>query len=97
MGALLQEILQKKKELLAVTKQHGILNVRLFGSAIRGEDTPQSDIDLLVDLEKGRTLLDLGGATVKLQDLFGRKVDIVTDCGLHWYLRENILKEARRL
>ena len=97
MAALLSEVRQKKKEILEVARQHGILNVRLFGSAVRGEDTPHSDIDFLVDLEKGRTLLDLGGATVKLQNLFGRKVDIVTDGGLHWYLREQILKEARRL
>jgi predicted nucleotidyltransferase len=71
--------------------------VRIFGSVARGEDTAQSDIDLLVDLEKGRTLLDLGGALVQLQDLLGRRVDIVTERGLHWYLREKILREARPL
>ncbi len=92
-----QELQQKKKEILVVARQHGILNVRLFGSVARGEENPQSDIDFLVDLEEGCTLLDLGGALVKLQELLGRKVDIVTERGLHWYLREKIMKEARPL
>ena len=73
------------------------MNIRIFGSVARGEDNLQSDIDLLVDLEKGRTLFDLGGALVKLQDLLGRKVDIVTERGLHWYLREKIMEEAKPL
>jgi predicted nucleotidyltransferase len=93
----LQAVQQKRQEILAVTRVHGLLNVRIFGSIVRGEDTPQSDIDFLVDLEEGRTLLDMGGALIKLQELLGRKVDIVTERGLHWYLRDNILKEAQPL
>jgi len=93
----LQIVQQRKKEIIAVARAHGLVNVRIFGSVARGEDTAQSDIDLLVDLEKGRTLLDLGGALVQLQDLLGRRVDIVTERGLHWYLREKILREARPL
>ena len=88
---------QKKKNILKVARAHGIVNIRIFGSVIRDEATPHSDIDLLVDLEKGRSLLDLGGASIKLQELLGRKVDIVTERGLHWYLRERILKEAQPL
>jgi len=93
----LQKIQQKKEEILVVAQQHGIMNIRIFGSVARGEDNLQSDIDLLVDLEKGRTLFDLGGALIQLQDLLGRKVDIVTERGLHWYLREKIMKEAKPL
>lgn len=85
---------QKKREILEVARSHGLLNVRVFGSVARGEDTYQSDVDLLVDLEEGRTLLDLGGASIKLQELLGRKVDIVTERGLHWYLKDKILTEA---
>ncbi len=92
-----QVVQQMKKEILAVARAHGLVNVRIFGSVARGDDTAQSDLDLLVDLEKGRTLLDLGGALMKLQELLGRKVDIVTERGLHWYLREKILREARPL
>jgi len=92
-----QEIQQRKKEILAVAREHGIVNVRVFGSVARGDETLQSDVDFLVELEKGRTLLDLGGAVIKLQELLGRKVDIVTERGLHWYLRDRIIQEARPL
>ena len=92
-----QEIQQKKKEILLVAQQHGIVNIRIFGSIARGDDNLQSDVDLLVDLEQRRTLFDLGGALIKLQDLLGRKVDIVTERGLHWYLKEKIMKEAKPL
>jgi len=67
----LQAIQQKRQGILAVARDHGLLNVRIFGSVARGDGTPQSDIDLLVDLDKGRTLLDMGGALVKLQELLG--------------------------
>ncbi len=95
--AELQKIQQRKKEILLIARQHGIVNLRIFGSVARGEETPQSDIDFLVDLEEGRTLFDLGGALVRFQELLGRKVDVVTERGLHWYLREQIMKEARPL
>lgn len=88
---------QRKQDIFEVARIHGLVNIRVFGSVVRGEDTPSSDIDLLVDLEKGRSLLDLGGASVLLQEILGRKVDIVTERGLHWYIRDNILKEARPL
>ncbi len=93
----LQIIRHKKRAILDIARTHGILNVRVFGSVARGEDTPLSDIDFLVDLETGRSLLDIGGALVQLEQLLGCKVDIVTERGLHWYLREKILKEAQSL
>lgn len=92
-----QIIQQKREEILAIAKEHGIVSVRVFGSVLRGLETPQSDIDFLVEMEEGRNLLDLGGALIKLQDLLDRKVDIITERGLHWYLRDKILKEARPL
>lgn len=92
-----QIIQQKREEILAVAREHGAFNVRVFGSVARGDDTPHSDIDFLVDLEEGRTLFDLGGVLMKIQELLGRKVDIVTERGLHWYLRDKIMKEAKPL
>ncbi len=71
--------------------------MRLFGSVSRGEAGSQSDVDILVDLEPGRSLLDLGGLLMDLEDLLGRKVDVVTEQGLHWYIRDKVLKEAVRL
>lgn len=56
-----------------------------------------SDVDFLIDLDPERSLLDMGGLKMELQDLLGCKVDLVTEKGLHWYLKDKILKEARPL
>ncbi|MBM9612705.1 nucleotidyltransferase family protein [Desulfobulbus rhabdoformis] len=93
----LQAIQRNKQAILNIAHAHGLLNVRIFGSVARGEDTPNSDIDFLVDLETGCSLLDIGGALIQLEQLLERKVDIVTERGLHWYLREKILNEAQSL
>ena len=94
---LIDMIKLKRKEILAISAAHGASNVRVFGSAVRRDDDSESDIDFLVDLEQGRSLLDLGGVQVRLQELLDRKVDLVTEKGLHWYLRETIMKEAKPL
>jgi predicted nucleotidyltransferase len=72
-------------------------NVRVFGSVARGEATDESDIDLLVDAESGRSLLDVIGLWLDLQELLGRKVDLLTEGGINPHLREKILAEARPL
>lgn len=72
----------------------GAHNVRLFGSVARGEDDDQSDVDFLVDLEPGRSLLDLGGLLMDLQEILGRPVDVVTEKGLRERLRQRVLREA---
>ncbi len=95
--ALDERIKARRKEILALAAQHGAYNVRIFGSAGRGEAGPESDLDLLVELEPGRSLFDLGGLLMDLQDLLGCKVDVVTEKGLHWYIRDQVLKEAVQL
>ena len=90
------EIVQNKKEqVLALAARHGASNVRIFGSVANGTADKDSDIDFLVDLEKGRSLFDLGGLLMDLQQLFDRKVDVVTENGLHWYIKERILSGAK--
>ena len=84
----------RRSEILSLASQHGATNVRVFGSVARGEDDTESDIDLMVDLEPGRSLFDLGGLLMSLQKLLGREVDIVTEQGLRPSLRERILQEA---
>jgi predicted nucleotidyltransferase len=90
-------IKSKRDEILRHSTVHGAKNVRILGSVARNEANEESDIDFLVDLEPGRSLLDLGGLLVDLEQLFTRKVDIVTERGLHWYLRDKIINEARPL
>ena len=87
----------KREEILRIASRHGAHNVRIFGSVARGEASENSDVDLLVELEQGRSLLDQAGLMVELEDLLGRKVDVVTEQGLYWLLRRRILKEARPL
>ena len=76
---------------------HGCRNVRVFGSVASGENKPGSDVDLLVDLEKGRGLLDMGGFLSDLQDLLGVEVDLVESGCIHPYIRERVLAEAMPL
>ncbi len=90
-------LLSKREEILRIAARHGASNVRIFGSVGRGEAGENSDMDLLVDLEQGRSLLDQAGLMVELEGLLGRKVDVVTEQGLYWLLRRRILKEARPL
>jgi len=84
----------KRGEILRIASRHGARNVRIFGSAARGDAGDDSDVDFLVDMEPGRSLLDLSGLLLDLRELLGREVDIVTESGLYWLLRRRILKEA---
>ncbi|HJT58603.1 MAG TPA: nucleotidyltransferase family protein [Ktedonobacteraceae bacterium] len=91
----LNELLQEKREdILRIATRRGASNVRIFGSVARGEADSKSDIDILVDLEPGRSLLDLGGLLMDLQDLLGHDVDVVTERGLRARIRERVLREA---
>jgi predicted nucleotidyltransferase len=88
-------IADKKERILALAAKHGASNVRVFGSVANGTAKADSDIDFLVDMEKDRSLFDVGGLLMDLQELFGRKVDVVTENGLHWYIRNRIINEAK--
>ncbi len=89
-----QWMFSRRNEILSLAAQHGASNVRVFGSVARGEDDAASDIDILVDLEPGRSLFDLGGLLTDLNTLLGRDVDVVTEKGLRSALRERVLQEA---
>ncbi|MDF0652952.1 MAG: nucleotidyltransferase [Nitrospira sp. LK265] len=84
----------KRSDILRLASQHGAFHVRVFGSLARGEAGPSSDIDLLVQMEKGRSLLDLIELTQELESVLQRKVDVLTDEGLSPYLKERIQAEA---
>ena len=84
----------KREEILRIAAKHGARNVRVFGSVARGQAGAQSDLDILVDLEPGHSLLDLGGFLMDLQELLGCKVDVVTEKGLRERIRDRVLREA---
>jgi len=87
-------LLNKRDEILRVASAHGARNLRVFGSVSRGEATDKSDIDLLINLEPGRTLLDIIAIKQDLGDLLGCNVDVVTEDSVSPYIREQILKDA---
>lgn len=91
----LHELLQTKREdILRTATYYGAYNLRVFGSVARGDADSQSDIDLLVDMEPGRSLFDLGGLLTDLRDMLGCDVDVVTEKGLRDRIRARVLKEA---
>ncbi|MBI2908228.1 MAG: nucleotidyltransferase family protein [Chloroflexi bacterium] len=85
----------KREEILRIAAAHGARNVRVFGSVARGEAKESSDIDILVEWEPGRSLLDHVALMQDLEDLLGTKVDVVTRDGLHWFIRDRVLAEAK--
>jgi len=87
----------RRDEILETAHKHGAFDVRVFGSVARGDARPDSDIDFLVRLESGRSLLDLARLLRELQVLLGCKVDIVTEAGLRQRIRLQVLREARPL
>jgi predicted nucleotidyltransferase len=94
----IKEILANRREqILSLATKYGAYNVRVFGSVANGLTDEKSDVDFLVELEDGKTLFDLGGLLMDLQELLQRKVDVVTENGLHWYIKDKILNEAKPL
>ena len=91
---LLETIREKRFGLLKLAEQRGAFNVRLFGSVVRGEETPCSDVDFLVDMEKGRSLLDLFSLQEDLSKEIDRPVDIITTQSLNRHIKKDILSEA---
>ena len=89
------ELLQHNRDkILELTKQHGADNVKIFGSVARGEARDDSDVDFLIELELGRSLVDRVALIQDLEDLLGRKVDVANLKGLREFCRDRILQEA---
>ncbi|MCL4284408.1 MAG: nucleotidyltransferase family protein [Fimbriimonadaceae bacterium] len=88
------ELRGKRDAILNLAATYGARSVRLFGSCARGEEDDASDVDFLVELEPGRSLFDLGGLQYELEQLIGRRVDVVTEKGLKPRIRDRVLREA---
>jgi hypothetical protein len=92
--AVSQAVKEKREEILKVAALRGAKNVRLFGSPARGEESADSDVDLLVDTEERRGLPDLSHLLQEMEELLGCRVHVVESDALHWTIRECIIKEA---
>ena len=85
---------QQRSAILHIAEKHGASNVRVFGSIARYTASNKSDVDILVELEPGRSLLDQVALKQELEELLGRPVDVVVEGGISPYLEERILAEA---
>jgi uncharacterized protein len=90
----LREFRARRQRVLELAERHGARNVRVFGSVARGEGAVASNLDLLVDLEPGRSLVDLGSLLAELEAELGVRVDVVTEAGLRPTVRERVLRDA---
>jgi len=86
--------LEKRAAILDLARRHGARSIRVYGSVARGQATDTSDLDLLVEWEPDRSLLDVVGLKQDLEDLLGVAVDIGSEGGLHWFIRDEVLREA---
>jgi hypothetical protein len=87
----------RKKEIQEIAAKHGVTSIHVFGSTVRGESNPDSDIDFLVEVGPVHSPWFPAGLIADLEDLLGVPVDVVTKNSLHWYIRESVLYEARPL
>jgi len=91
---LAPEIAARREQIAEVARRHGAKAVRVFGSVARGTAAPGSDLDLLISLDSQRSLIDLIAIKQELEDLLGRRVDVVTEAALSPYIRDEVLREA---
>jgi len=85
---------EQRAAVLDLARRHGAHSIRVYGSVARGQATEQSGLDLLVEWEPDRSLLDVVGLKQDLEDLLGVTVDIGSERGLHWFIRDQVLREA---
>ena len=90
----LAELRQYREQIEAIASEHGVVAIRVFGSVARGDAGERSDVDLLVELEQGRGLFDLGAFLTDVQELVGECVDVVTPNGLRSRIRDRVVQEA---
>jgi uncharacterized protein len=93
----LEELKARREPILAIAGRYGARNLRIFGSVVRGEADAASDVDFLVELEPGRSLFDLGGLLMDLQEHLHCKVDVMTPAMLKPRVRERVMREATPL
>lgn len=93
----LDDLRARRQAIVTIARRYGARDLRVFGSVVRGEADAQSDVDFLVELEPGRSVLDLGGPLMDLQEYLHCKVDVMTPTMLKPRIRERALREATPL
>lgn len=88
---------QIKKKAIPILKEAGVKRSDLFGSVVRGDDTKDSDIDILIKAPEEMSLFDLAGLQTDLQEALGREIDLITYNSIHPLLKDYILKDTMRL
>ncbi len=89
------DIVRHRDAIFTLAKEFGVIDIRVFGSVARGDDGENSDVDFLILMEKDRSYFDLMEFQEELSSLLGRKCDVVSEGGLHWFIRDKIIAEAR--
>lgn len=91
----INEILgDKREEILRIAARHGVTSIRVFGSVARGDAGPDSDVDFLIEIGPELSPWFPVRLIRDLEELLGRRVDVVTGNGLHWYIKDRVLAEA---
>jgi predicted nucleotidyltransferase len=96
-NAIDKELERLREKIAPILRRLGVRRASVFGSLARGEGDEESDVDLLVELEPGRSLLDLAELKVELEEVLGRMVDVITYDSLHPLFRDRVLREQRRI
>ncbi len=95
--ALLDELIAHRDEIYAIAARNGVEDIRVFGSVARREEREDSDIDFLVRMKEGRSLLDLVGFKLDMEDWSHHTCDVLTENSVHWYIRDSVFQEAKTL
>ncbi len=94
MASTMEKLKYDRDTIRLIGRKYGASNIRIFGSVLHADDRPDSDIDLLVDFDPERSLFDLIGLKLELEEFLGKKVDVVTYRGLHPEIADHVLREA---
>ena len=93
----MNRVMEIKEKILDILKKYGVKRAAVFGSFARGDFRADSDIDLIVELEEGRSLLDLAGLKIEIEERLGKRVDILTFNSINPFLKEQIFREKIEL